>query len=127
MSRDSFGGASSLVGDCCGGLQLFKTSLCGDSDFFRFELPRRTFIEDFLDGAGEAAVTIMSIFASCCSSSPDCSMHVARILADPVGETFREFDSLYGLRSPLFITDERSRKILSSRAFNDPRTDGGVK
>lgn len=134
MSNDSFDGASSLVGDCGIGLQLFKTSFCSCSIFFRFELPRRILRLDFRDGAGDAAVTIMSICVSCCSSSPDCSMHVGRIFEEPDGESLTEFVSLFMLciegqllRSALPMTEERSRKILSSRAFNEPKTHGGVK
>lgn len=81
-------------------------------------------------------MTIILIFVSCCSSSPDCSMQVVRTLADPVGESFIELESLKGLvpktvgqlfRSAFVIAFDRSRKILSSSAFNESKTDGGVK
>lgn len=128
ISNDSFDGTSSLVGD---GLQLFNTSLRGCSLFLRFELPRRTFKLDLRDGAGDAAVTLMSIFVSCCSSSPDCSTHVGSMFAEPVGESFivPESPKMVGqlFRSDLVMIDVRSRKSRSSRPFSEPNTDGGVK
>lgn len=127
---------SSPVGDWGGnGLQLFKISVAGGvsgfgATFFRFELPRRIFKLDFREGAGDAAVIVMSIFVSCCSSSPDCSTQVGS-KPEPVGECFDPVslcelnDGL--LRSAFVAYDDRSRKILSSSAFNEPKTDGGVK
>jgi len=88
---------------------------------------------DFLDGIGEAAVTIMSILVSCCSSSPDCSTHVGRMFVDPVGESFTDPPSLWGLVESTFgqllrsAFDMPGRKIRSSRVFNEPKTDGGVR
>lgn len=124
MSRDSLDGASSLVGECWTGLQLLSTSACGGSCFFLWEPLRRSLRLDFREGHGDAAVTIMSILVSCCSSSPDCSMHVGRTFVDPVGESFM---LLMSLRLAGALPFGRSRKILSSSAFNDPNTDGGVK
>ena len=138
-----------LLCDCGKGLQLFNTSVCctpiGDEDddapspvleatFFRLELPRRIFKLDFLDGAGDAFVMVISILVSCCSSSPDCSTHVGKT-AEPVGECFIEPESLCcelkGDELPRsgFVINcvGRSRKILSSSAFNEPKTDGGVR
>jgi hypothetical protein len=121
------------------GLQLLSISLVPckldvedvsglSGTFLRFELPRRIFKLDFLEGAGDAAVIVISIFISC-SSSPDCSTHVGRT-AEPVGECFVEPES-FSVKG-LFLSDfvmnvGRSRKILSSSAFNEPNTDGGVK
>lgn len=99
-------------------------------------LPRRSFKLDFLDGMGDAAVILILIFslsaASCCSSSPDCSTHVASKLADPVCDIFIGIESLIdsaGVSIAVDVDDDagRSRRNRSSSAFNEPSTDGGVK
>lgn len=115
------------------GLQLFKTSVCSDpsgfaATFFRFELPRRIFKLDFRDGAGDAVVMVISILVSCCSSSPDCSTHVGKT-AEPVGECCCELcgDELFPRSGFVINCAGRSRNILSSRAFKEPKIEGGVR